>query len=387
VSDEPLRVLFVDDEPLLLEGIQRMMFDVADDWVVDTAPSGEEALARLAGEDYAIIVSDMRMPGMDGATLLTRVAELHPRVVRVILSGQTDEEAALRAAEIAHRFLTKPCSADALYEVVGRTQRIVARLADAGLRARLAQLGPLPTPPIIYQRLMAALRDVDVTIDALGAIVTCDPALSARLLQLSNSSFFSRATSPIVDARHAISRLGTNMLRAVALGTGLFRAGTGRDAPDVERLQRRAFEASAIALALAGATPARDEVFTGALLCDVGLAALAAMAPDLARAIDAVPAERLERERAAFGATHAEIGAHLLDLWGLPPSIVEAVALHHTPDVIPSSHARTAAIVHVADALVDGEEPSPALVASYDLGPGIARLRSDPAGHLKESAS
>ena len=151
MSDAPLHVLFVDDEPRLLEGILRLMFDVAEDWTVDTAASGEEALCRLAAEDYAIIVSDMRMPGMDGATLLARVAELYPRVVRVILSGQTDEGATLRAAQIAHRFLTKPCSADSLYEVVSRTQRLVARLADPDLRARLARLGPLPTPTTIYQ--------------------------------------------------------------------------------------------------------------------------------------------------------------------------------------------------------------------------------------------
>jgi DNA-binding NtrC family response regulator len=198
VSDEPLHVLFVDDEPRLLEGIQRMMFDVADDWTVDTADGGEDALAKLAADDYAIIVSDMRMPGMDGATLLARVAELHPRVVRVILSGQTDEVATLRAAQIAHRFLTKPCSAESLYEVVSRTQRLVARLADPELRASLARLGPLPTPPLIYQELIAALRESDVSIDALGAIVSRDPALCAKVLQLANSSFFSRAASPIV---------------------------------------------------------------------------------------------------------------------------------------------------------------------------------------------
>jgi HD-like signal output (HDOD) protein len=380
VSDEPLHVLFVDDEPRLLEGIERMMFNVAEDWAVDTAPSGEEALTRLAAEDYAIIVSDMRMPGMDGATLLARVAELHPRVVRVILSGQTDEVATLRAAQIAHRFLTKPCSAEALYEVVSRTQRLVARLADPELRARLTRLGPLPTPPKIYQDLMDALSDSGVSVDVLAGIVSHDPALCAKVLQLANSSFFSRAATPIVQARQAISRIGTNVLRSVALGTSLFRASASSDARGVEELQRRAFQAAELALCLAGTSTAREEAFTGTLLCDVGLSALATLGPQAAETRLGTTAERLGRERVAFGATHAEIGAHLLDLWGLPLSIVEAAGTHHTPEDIPSTHALVAAIAHVADALVDGDEPCAAVVANYGLQPGLARLREDGGG-------
>lgn len=380
MSDEPIQVLFVDDEPRLLEGIERMMFDVAEDWVIDIAPSGDEALAKLAAGDYAIVISDMRMPGMDGATLLARVAELYPRVVRVILSGQTDEEATLRAAQIAHRFLTKPCSAESLYEVVSRTQRLLARLRDPELRARIARLGPLPTPPKIYQDLMAALRDGDVSFDELGAIVSHDPALCARVLQLANSSFFSRAVSPIVKPRQAISRIGINVLRSVALGTSLFRSDAGKDAREVESLQRRAFEGAELALCLAGASAEREEAFTAALLCDIGISVIAALAPDLAGLAGGSHAARVHDERLALGATHAEIGAHLLDLWGLPLSIVEAVGLHHTPGEIPSKHALAAAIVHVTDALVDGDEPCPAVMASYGLEPAVMKVRAERSG-------
>jgi HD-like signal output (HDOD) protein len=172
-------------------------------------------------------------------------------------------------------------------------------------------------------------------------------------------------------------RLGTTVLRSIALGTSLFRAGAAHDAHDVARLQQRAFHAAEMALGLAGASPERDEAFTGALLCDVGLAVLAAMAPDRARAIAGTGAERLAAERLELGATHAEIGAQLLDLWGLPLSIVEAVGKHHTPEEIPSAHALVAAIAHVTDALIDSEEPYPPLVAAYGLEPGIARLRAE----------
>jgi HD-like signal output (HDOD) protein len=372
-----LNVLFVDDEPRVLEGIERMMFDVADDWIIDTAGSGAEALAKLAETDYAIVVSDMRMPGMDGATLLARIAKEHPGVVRVILSGQTDEAAMLRAVGVAHRLLAKPCDAEALYEVVHRTERLVSKLKDPALRARIAELGELPSPPAVYLALVEALNDPDVQIDLLVSIIGQDPALCARVLQLANSAFFSRISSPVLQVRQAIARVGMRLLRSLALSTGIFRAITDPTAlAAAERTQKHAFETAQLALELAGASPQRDDAFTAGLLNDIGFAALAAMTPSQMRAIDGTVEEQLDRERAAFGATHAEIGAHLLDLWGLPLSIVEAVHGHHTPEAIPTTHAIVAAASCLADALAHGEEPSPALTAAYGLGPIVARLRN-----------
>ena len=230
---------------------------------------------------------------------------------------------------------------------------------------------------------MAALRDGEVSVDALATIVNNDPALCAKVLQLANSSFFSRTATPIVQARQAISRIGTNVLRSVALGTSLFREGAGADAREIESLQRRAFEAAELALYLTATSAAREEAFTGALLCDVGISALASLAPQAERILEGTSAERLARERLAFGATHAEIGAHLLDLWGLPLSIVEAAETHHAPEEIPSSHALVAAIAHVTDALVDGDEPSPVVIANYGLGSSVAQIRADRAANVE----
>jgi putative nucleotidyltransferase with HDIG domain len=371
-----LNVLFVDDEPRVLEGLERMMFDVAEDWVFDTATSGEEALAKLAGGGYSIVVTDMRMPGMDGATLLARVAERHAEVVRVILSGQTDEAAIMRAAHVAHRFLAKPCGAAAIYEVVQRTQRLVARLSDPELRASIARLGALPSPPLLYLELLAVLRDGDATTEAVSRIVSRDPALSARVLQLANSAFFCRTSAPIAQVRQAIVRVGTRALGALALSSGVFQSSAqGELGVALARTQQHALQVADTALQLAGVSPVGDEAFTAALLHDVGFSALAAVAPARLREVLVGKGDQLEREREAFGTTHAEVGAHLLDLWGLPWSIVEAVGTHHTPEAIPSSHARVAALACVAAALVGGVEPAPSLVASYGLEQDIARIR------------
>lgn len=108
------RVLFVDDEPNVLEGIRRGLGRKLE---METAPGGSEALELLdSGQEFAVVVSDMRMPGMDGATFLKHVRERQPDSVRMILSGQAELESTIAAVNEGHifRFLMKPCPADKL---------------------------------------------------------------------------------------------------------------------------------------------------------------------------------------------------------------------------------------------------------------------------------
>src|SRR5260221_12804309 len=98
-----MKVLFVDDEVRVLEAIERVLFELETDWETTFLNSGELALAELAKAPYDVLISDLRMPGVDGVGLLTRVAELYPRVVRIVLSGHSDEEAALKMVHVAHQ--------------------------------------------------------------------------------------------------------------------------------------------------------------------------------------------------------------------------------------------------------------------------------------------
>ena len=100
-----MRVLFVDDEPRVLEAIERTLFQLEMDWDVSFAEGGPAALAELEKAHFDVVVSDMRMPGMDGAALLGEVCAKYPHVARIVLSGQTDEAAAFRVVKVAHQFL------------------------------------------------------------------------------------------------------------------------------------------------------------------------------------------------------------------------------------------------------------------------------------------
>jgi response regulator RpfG family c-di-GMP phosphodiesterase len=112
------RILCVDDEPRVLEGLS---LHLRKDYEVHSASSGDEALKKLRElKKVHVVVSDMRMPGMDGATLLAQVMALYPDITRILLTGETGREAAVSAVNRGHifRFLTKPCPPDQLKNAV-----------------------------------------------------------------------------------------------------------------------------------------------------------------------------------------------------------------------------------------------------------------------------
>ena len=187
-----MRVLFVDDEPNVLDSMRRQLRKVCE---IHTAASGEEAL-RLLKElgPVALVVSDMRMPGMNGAELLTAVRELYPDTVRMVLSGQADLESTISAVNDGHifRFLTKPCSEEALraavragveqYELV-TTRRELLEKTLQGLVETLNDILGLTNP--VARRRTARIRQYAAAIaGALSFAMPWDLRLATLLSQL-----------------------------------------------------------------------------------------------------------------------------------------------------------------------------------------------------------
>jgi HD-like signal output (HDOD) protein len=347
-----MKVLFVDDEPRVLEAIERTLFQLDVDWEVSFAEGGPAALLELEQARYDVIVSDMRMPGMDGATLLTHVCEKHPYVARIVLSGQTDEAAAFRVVHVAHQFLAKPCSSDTLRQVIERTRELRSWLSEERLQAAVGRIDSLPSTPRLFSALSKALDDEKATADTIAAIVREDPAMSSKVLQVVNSSFFSSGSS-VSDVRAAVVRLGMKTIRNLALGIGAFDAAGkngSRSSAAVDALQKRSLAIAQLASRIAQGRDDTDAAFMAGLVCDVGELILAEPDPSAPTGLAPTPADAV---------THAEVGAFLLGLWGLPFRIVEAVANHHAP--LRNAHDRLGLpqIVWLAACLVQGSEPDP----------------------------
>jgi putative nucleotidyltransferase with HDIG domain len=357
-GSSPKRIPFVDDERYLLDGLRDALRPYRGQWAMDFVTTGEDALARLDLVSHDIVVSDLRMPGMDGATLLARVRDEHPSTVRIVLSGQAELRMVARAAGVAHRLLAKPCEIDELACVIERScalQEITDRIE---LSRRAAGATALPSVPRLYLELTEVLRSGETGAEDAARVVESDPGMAAKVLQLANSAFFGRR-NPVTGVREAVAYLGLEALRALALSAEAFqRFPIEPPIPgfDVDALQRHCTRVARLARAICDDTWDAEEAFAAGLLHDVGLLVLAT--EDRTTLVDTLRRARLqarslhEIERERFGVTHADVGAHLLALWGLPHTVTEAVARHHEPPT-GAVLLDSVAVTYVATALIE----------------------------------
>ena len=353
------RILFVDDQPAVLDGLRDLLRRDRQHWEVLFAASAHEALDVLGRGAVEIVVSDMRMPGMDGATLLARVQALQPAAIRIILSGHAERGAVTRAAAVAHQFLAKPCDGERLRATLRRALSLRSLLQDPQLKRIAGQLGVLPSVPRCYHELHALALDETAGIADIARVVARDPAMSAKTLQLVNSAYYGGART-FTSLQQAVAYLGIEALKALALTADIFTASAElRDAGfSIETLQRQAMEGALLAQQIVGRTsPDAVPAFAAGLLRDVGLLVLARARPDeVAAVMRRVREEGIDESTAELdllGATHAQLGAYILGAWGLPMDVVAAVASHARGDAT-TPHGAVAVAVHLASALVEG---------------------------------
>jgi len=360
-------ILFVDDDPNVLQGLKRMLHHKRQDWRLSFANSGAEALAAMAVAPVDVLISDMRMPEIDGAALLSETAKRHPDTIRFILSGQSSKEALLRSVGPCHQFLSKPCEGKVLEARIEAALALRRRLADPKLRAVIGELAVVPSLPRIYSDLQAELETGQPRQDRVEAIVARSPGFAAKMLQIANSAYFQRGRD-IHSIWRAINFLGYEIVRTLALSfgiTGQLRHRTVGSLP-VAWVVERGMLVAALARAIGraeGLPPETiEDCFSAGVLRDIGFLVLADNFPDrYARVIEAAAQEHVAldlAERAAFGVTHADVGAYLLGTWGLPDSIVQAVSDHHRP-LTGAEPIDAAVAVRLANRLVAEGETEP----------------------------
>jgi putative nucleotidyltransferase with HDIG domain len=336
-------ILFVDDEPNVLAGLRNLLRSRRTTWDMVFACGGEEAIKLLDARSFDVIITDMRMPRIDGVGVLNQAKKRHPRAIRMILSGQTELEAAMRSVFLAHRFLSKPCDPRMLDSVLERASKVNDLLEDPELRAEAGNVAMLPAAPGVFLALSEVLEKPEAALKDVVCIVEGDTALCAKILQLVNSAFFGlpRRVGSITEA---VNYLGITVIKNLALALETFAGAEG----DQRRaaLQRHSLLTAKIARGLFRSNHARaEEAFVAGLLHDIG--------------------RLLPRRAAAAGPEdrHARLGAYLLGLWGLPHPIIEAVAFHDNPRGLGHTGFELVDAVYIAEGLsaelVGGCTPEP----------------------------
>ena len=351
------RILFVDDESKILDGIRRLLHADRARWDMHFASSGEAALQACEATSFDVVISDMRMPGMDGATLLGRIRDRYPSTARIVLSGYSDSGLATRAVPVAHRCLAKPCNGAELQATIERVCILQDLLSSAELRRVIGTVGELPSLSSTYTSLLAAVSNPNASIGQVAEIVERDIGMSAKVLQLVNSAFFGLAQT-VTTLRSAAAYLGMETIKNLALASETFRVlvpDTRIPQSVYESIQRHSQITTAIAAALPVDRKIRDVSVVSALLHDIGRLVLASKMPDKFCAVGKLATERgcepFEAEEELLGISHAEIGAYLLGLWGIPHLAVEAIAHHHRPTRIPHDGFDCSVALYAADLL------------------------------------
>lgn len=378
------RILFVDDDPSVLQGLGRMVRSLRTDWQLAFATGGRQALEILAGDPFDVIVTDMRMPGMDGAELLAEVMRRHPHMVRIVLSGQAEQATILRSIGSTHQYLWKPCDPETLQQTLVRACALRGMLADDALTRLVSRLDALPSPPALYLAVLEECRSSRGSVLKIAEVVAQDVAMTAKILQLVNSAFFGRRRR-ITSSLQAVQLLGLNTVKALMLSAHVFSEfrGTAKATEFVDRLHEHSLAASTCARLIAASERCREEVVddasVGALLHDTGELILAANLPEqYERALRMAQKEGIsmrDAEVEVFGATHAAVGAYLMGLWALPDAVVEAVAFHDSPASCPGGRFSPLTIAHVADVLAQE-------LMHPDASGAVGRLDDDYLGGL-----
>jgi HD-like signal output (HDOD) protein/ActR/RegA family two-component response regulator len=368
------RILFVDDEAALLDGLRGRLRCLRSRWHMVFVESGARALTEMEEQGADVVVADMRMPGMDGAELLTHVRDRWPETIRIVLSGYAEEEQSARLLTVAHQYLSKPCEAQQLENVIGRCIELHQLLSEPGLRAVVGRLKNLPAMPRTYTKLRDAMAKPDASVPDVARIIYEDPAIAAKVLQVVNSAFF-RLARRISNIEQAVSYLGFNAIRTLAMSVEVFslwRAGAVVQGLEPEALQERAHRVAAGARALSEGTAMRDDALLAGLFHNIGHWVLLQECPQqLQLAIDTARSQNLplhEAERQVIGASHAEIGAYLLGLWGLPYAVIEAVAFQHWPQRVgQAQYDVLAALVTAAWLINEGKALAPGVCERPDV--------------------
>jgi putative nucleotidyltransferase with HDIG domain len=316
---------------------------------------------------------------MDGAQLLAEVKKRYPQVVRIILSGQLEQEMTLKSIPMAHQSLSKPCDVEVLKHTIEKTFALRDLLANESIKRIVSQIESLPSMPSVYTEIMEEVQSPDPSIKRVGEIISKDLAMTAKILQLVNSAFFGLMRQ-ISSPQEAVILLGTETIKALVLSVKIF------SQFDQKKFSRFSFDGllnHGISVSLYASTITKEEkldknlingAFMAGLLHDIGKLILATnFSEPYQEVLDEAQnaGQNLwDLENKKFGSSHAEIGAYLMGLWGLEYPVVEAIAFHHRPGKSITQDIGSLTAVHIGNALyheaLNSTEEDPNL--RYDAG-------------------
>jgi len=362
-----LSVLFVDDDTSIIEGLRRMMYPMRKEWDLIYANGGKSALEVLADTKIDVIISDIRMPGLDGTQLLTEVKDKYPNIVRITLSGYANDNTALKNTRIVHQSLSKPTTPESVKNTIEKAYQLRKKLHSEELLSIVNGIDELPSLPEIYLELEKEANSPNSSIDKLSGIMSKDPIMAAKILQLTNSAFFG-LPNRISNITQALNFLGIKLIQNLVLSIKLFRSidPDSQYANIYQEIWNHSNKVAMITHQIAKIKnlpkSTAEDAYLGGLFHDIGKLLII-------ENFDGIQISKncdfSEYEKHFSNTTHADIGAYLLGIWGLPDPIVESVAYHHIEDTMFENNLTPTKLVYLANKI------------SYDKDITVADISKD----------
>ncbi len=389
-TQAPLKILFIDPHSAFVTWGTGLV-QLGCDWEIVRSDDTRVALDLLGQTAFdAVIVAALSSFERD-IGILRQVASIKPHTARILLSPPLSTAKLAKALDVVHRTIFQGTTPEEIIAAVEQTVLVTRRLYRDKVVRSFAAFRQLPSPPAIYQELSRALSSDRTSTRDIALIVERDPALAVRILRLVNSSYFG-LNRHISNLNEALTLLGLRTVRGLALAGHL-----SAHYPDsgnwklfsFERMNQRALSVARLAQEIcspyAQGSVLKDQAFLAGLLLDIGMLMLAAEQGAGYLKVMRFAAKKQQPlhvvEQMAYGVTHAELGAYLLDMWNISPQVVEAVLMHHTPEESVHDSFSPLSAVHIADALLPSIENEFNLDLSCSLNEGYVE-RIDAKLHL-----
>ena len=341
-------ILFVDCDEDILKSLRKLVSDT--NYIVYLARSGEEALEILNNNRIDLIMADINLAKMNGYDLLIQVKKKHPKVFRVILSGNKEEALIIKAIQknIAKLFIYKPWDNRHLLNILNGIFEFQNKISSPELINIINNLEGLPTLPNLYNQLCQAIYD-DENIENIASIIQKDHVVAAQVLHVANSAFYGIKTSSISQA---IMNIGLNNIKNIVLATSVFNINLPTSRMNTfERLWNHAYLCNQLTNMLYMRIFDKKipvEYLSAGLLHDIGkIILISIFGNEYYKLLDSK--DFYSKEIEEIGITHQQIGGYFLDWWELPMPVIESVLYHHEPLNANIVNKNLLSVVHLAD--------------------------------------
>ncbi len=358
------RVLFIGSDPHWFQQAEHDVYCLQPNWLCQRAADSAEARVMVASTAFDALVLDSRVS--DKADLLGRLGDSAGRMICLVCCNLLDRSAVAQWNRPGIMPVSEASDAATMVANLIRADRLRSWMADPTIKSLIPRIHKLPAAPKLHTQVTEELQSPNGSMLVVARVISQDPVMSAKILQVANSAFFGQP-SEIVDTAEAAMVLGAERIRALILLAGVFSQYDGTKCPGFlpEPIWNHSVQVAmyARAIAFAETKDARmaEAAFTAGLLHDIGKLILAANLPEMYATALRLRASRKisdrEAELGVFGISHAELGACLLASWGLPLPILEAIAWHHEPEKSPNRGYSLLAAVHVANAFAQEGGP------------------------------